>query len=104
VESKDISIYQEPYMHFEYFIDKIEIIYTIFIALGFAKVFEEVIKTGWILVPLLIANALALVRIFFAPARNLAASAPRGGSSRPTSPKPFQYLSRLPRLSCYLLS
>lgn len=63
---------RELHLHFIDFIDKMEIIYAILLAWGFAEATRAVIKyANWDLAPLLIIDAFVFVRFFFAPERNL---------------------------------
>jgi hypothetical protein len=63
---------RELHLHFIDFIDKMEIIYAILLAWGFAEATRAVIGyADWDLAPLLIVDALVFVRFFFAPERNL---------------------------------
>lgn len=63
---------RELHLHFVDFIDKMEIIYAILLAWGFAEATRAVIgHPNWDLAPLLIIDAFVFVRFFFAPERNL---------------------------------
>jgi hypothetical protein len=63
---------RELHHHFIDFIDKMEIIYAILLAWGFAEATRSVISDiDWDFAPLLLIDALVFIRFFFAPERNL---------------------------------
>lgn len=63
---------KELHLYFIDFIDKMEIIYAILLAWGFAEATRAVIvQSNWDFAPLLLIDALVFVRFFFAPERNL---------------------------------
>ncbi len=63
---------KELHVHFIDFIDKMEIIYAILLAWGFAEATRAVIgHVNWDFASLLILDAFVFIRFFFAPERNL---------------------------------